>query len=163
MLKIHSPILGWNTTNFTLERKLIEESGSVNDIIEHRTKESLSGGRGRGINNLPAWLLRKQQEELGKANDSGSKLTARPCTVVLSNLTAPNEVDEDLVHEVKEECEHQCGPVENIYVKDSSPPLQPAVEAIVKFRNVDDAAKAEKLFHGRLFGTRRITARRLSH
>lgn len=144
-----------------MERQKIEESGSINAIIEHRTKTTLSMGRGRGVNNLPAWLLRKQKEELGKGGETPPDSRTQQRTVVLSNLTAPNEIDEHLVHEVREECEDQCGPVEDVQVKDASPPHQPAVEAVVKFKNMNDAIKAEKLFHGRVFGTRRITARRL--
>mmetsp|Transcript_22641 Transcript_22641/g.33426 ORF Transcript_22641/g.33426 Transcript_22641/m.33426 type:complete len:349 (+) Transcript_22641:70-1116(+) len=144
------------------ERQKIEKSGSIKAIIEHRTKATLSLGRGRGVNNLPAWLLRKQKEELGKGHESPHDSIAQR-TVILSNLTAPNDIDEDLVHEVREECEDQCGPVEDVQVKDSSPPHQPAVEAIVKFKSIGDAVKAEKLFHGRVFGTRKITARRLQN
>jgi len=144
------------------ERQKIEKSGSANAIIEHRAKTALSGGRGRGVNNLPAWLLQKQKEELRTAKDS-SLSPERQQTVVLSNLTAPNEIDEDLVHEVKEECEEQCGPVQSVRVKDASPPHQLEVEVFVKFQCFKDADKAEKLFQGRMFGTRRITAKRINN
>lgn len=51
------------------ERKKALDSGDVNKIIESRltnpTGNVVTGGRGRGrgLNNLPAWLVKKQQEE----------------------------------------------------------------------------------------------------
>lgn len=141
------------------ERQRVQASGRASDIIEHRTKVTLmSGGRGRGINNLPAWLLKKQQEELG----SGPVDNIGKRTLVLSNLTAPGDIDIELGEEVQEECEEVCGPVECVQVKDAQPPHQPEVQVWVQFRNIDDAKKAATLFQGRLFGHRRITARQLS-
>jgi len=135
------------------ERKKIQESGNVSDLVELHSRM----GRGRGINNLPAWLLKKQKEEqLGK----GEKVSAR--TLILSNLTAPNEIDDDLGEEVKEECEELCGPVEAVEVKDAQPPHQPEVQVWVRFKTAVDADKAANLFHGRIFAQRRITAKRES-
>jgi hypothetical protein len=137
------------------ERQRIEASGRAIDIIEHRTKINLSSnGRGRGINNLPAWLLKKQQEEMGTSESDN-----RQRTVVLSNLIAPGDIDNGLGEEVKVECEEQCGPVEKVEVKTAQPPLQPDVEVWVRFQDIGDAKKASKLFHGRLFGNRRVSAR----
>jgi hypothetical protein len=142
------------------ERVKVQATGSVAEIIEHRTKTALSGGRGRGVANLPAWLLQKQKDEqLGAAPTID---TSAMRTVVLSNLTAPGDIDSELAQEVREECEEQCGPVEHVEVKDSNPPMQPEVQVIVRFLTVGDATKAAQLFHGRLFGTRRITATRES-
>ena len=51
------------------ERKKILESGDFNKIVESQTGEGSSGGagrgrgRGRGVANLPAWLVKKQQEQ----------------------------------------------------------------------------------------------------
>ena len=49
------------------ERKKILESGDFNKIVESQTREGTSGGagrgRGRGVANLPAWLVKKQQEQ----------------------------------------------------------------------------------------------------
>jgi hypothetical protein len=57
------------------ERRKIESSGDVNKIVESRMMMGGSdstnsagaggGGRGRGrrVQNLPAWLVKKQQEE----------------------------------------------------------------------------------------------------
>jgi hypothetical protein len=139
------------------ERRSVQSSGRASDIIDHRTKVSLlGGGRGRGVNNLPAWLLQKQRDELGTAT-SVENVDAR--TVILSNLTPPGDIDVELGVEVQEECEELCGPVESVQVKDAQPPHQPEVQVWVQFRNIGDAKKAAALFHGRMFGRRRITAR----
>ena len=51
------------------ERKKILESGDFNKIVKSQTGEGSSGGagrgrgRGRGVANLPAWLVKKQQEQ----------------------------------------------------------------------------------------------------
>ena len=51
------------------ERKKILESGDFNKIVESQTGEGSSGGarrgrgRGRGVANLPAWVVKKQQEQ----------------------------------------------------------------------------------------------------
>lgn len=51
------------------ERKKILKSGDFNKIVESQTGEGTSGGagrgrgRGRGVANLPAWLVKKQQEQ----------------------------------------------------------------------------------------------------
>ncbi|KAI2512222.1 hypothetical protein MHU86_2098 [Fragilaria crotonensis] len=142
------------------ERQRVQSSGRASDIIDHRTKVSLlGGGRGRGVNNLPAWLLQKQKDELGAAA-SVKNVDAR--TVILSNLTTPGDIDVELGVEVQEECEELCGPVEGVEVKDAQPPHQPEVQVWVQFRNIGDAKKAAALFHGRMFGRRRITARQRS-
>ena len=53
------------------ERQKALESGDVNKIIESRMGQINSAGMGRGrgrrLNNLPAWLIKKQQEEKNKA------------------------------------------------------------------------------------------------
>lgn len=142
-----------------LERQHLEKKGNLNEIVQHRVQTSMGRGRGRGVSNLPAWVVKKQNEEarLGSApvDDSLKR------TVVLSNLTAPGRIDDDLCNEVKEECEEQCGKVETVSVQDANPPTQPVVEVSVRFQNEEDAQKAADLFHGRMFGQRRITASRL--
>ena len=53
------------------ERREAEEAGDIDRIVESRAASvaaSLGGagrgrGRGRGTSNLPAWLVKKQQEE----------------------------------------------------------------------------------------------------
>lgn len=146
------------------ERQRIHQSGaSANEIIEHRTKTALmGGGRGRGISNLPAWLIKKQKEELGKNMPATTPDNSATRTVILSNLTSPGDIDDDLAGEVQEECEEACGSVQRVQVKDANPPLQPEVQVWVQFQLVGDAHKAANLFHGRMFGKRRITAKRAS-
>jgi hypothetical protein len=73
-------------------------------------------------------------------------------------LTAPGDIDDDLAEEVKEECEEQCGPVTSVTVRDARPPHQPVVQVHVEFGTSQDAYKGVTVFHGRKFGSRRITA-----
>ena len=150
------------------ERRQLAAKGDVAAILQHQTQHSAgvgSIGRGRGVSNLPAWLVKKQQAERAVQD---KKEVDRPVTgndgsvrtVILSNLTAPGDIDEDLSDDVRDECEEQCGPVEHLQIKDANPPLQPVVEVWVRFVSVAAAEKAERLFHGRRFGNRRITAKR---
>lgn len=48
-----------------VERKELEASGDVDKIVEHqhRTQMAAGRGRGRGISNLPKWLVDKQRKE----------------------------------------------------------------------------------------------------
>lgn len=135
------------------ERESLLKSGNIEQIVQHRQQTSMGRGRGRGVSNLPAWLVQKQRETLG-----GEIQKVSQCTVILSNLTAPGDVDDDLAVEVKEECEKQCGPVINVVTKDAKPPLQPLVQVHVQFVSTADAEKAVQIFHGRKFGARRIIA-----
>ena len=65
------------------ERRKILETGDVDKIIslEKNKSADLAGGagrgrgRGRGLSNLPAWLLKKQQEQ---SETSGAKEQSRP-------------------------------------------------------------------------------------
>lgn len=148
------------------EREEVQKTGSVDQIVQHMTKSGMGRGRGRGVENLPAWLVQKHKDALGSSANAPSSgadpiqggQTSRGGIVILSNLTAPGEMDDDLADEVKEECEEQCGKVTNVEVKDARPPLQPAVQVHVHFLHLDDAHNAVRLFHGRKFGDRRITA-----
>lgn len=135
------------------ERESLLKSGNIEEIVQHRQQTSMGRGRGRGVSNLPAWLVQKQRDSLGSETEKMSQ-----CTVILSNLTAPGDVDDDLAEEVKEECEEQCGPVINVVTKDAKPPLQPLVQVHVQFVSTADADKAVQIFHGRKFGARRIIA-----
>lgn len=123
-------------------------------------------GRGRGLNNLPAWLLKRQQEEEenttfstpGTSSEHKSDITTSLRCVALYNLTAPGAIDEDLSDEVKEECEMQCGPVNGKIVVKDADVEHPQVRVFVLFQNSIDAQKASKLFDGRSFGGRQISA-----
>ena len=136
------------------ERKSLQKSGNMQGILDQAAM-GRGRGRGRGVSNLPAWLVQQQKNEL----DSEKVLEKKPqCTVILSNLTAPGDVDEELADEVKEECEEQCGPVISVVIQDANPPHHPVVQVHVEFGNRADAEKAVRVFHGRKFGQRRITA-----
>ena len=185
------------------ERRKADESGDLDRIVESRVGRGmgvgvgegmLHGGVGRGrgrgrggVQNLPAWLVKRQQEEREKAsatstsgelsrvavpgegqfNDAGEERTLLEefgpnffgRLVVLGNMVPPGRVDHDLPAEVKEECVEACGPVVSVRVRDAALPRNPEVRVFVLFEREDHAARASSLFHGRNFGDRRITAR----
>merc|ERR1711957_214453 len=119
--------------------------------------EGVGGGRGRGLSNMPAWLLKKQEEGGGGGDGNGSGLPSRPLArsvVVLSNMVGPDEVDDELSAEVREECEEKCGPVRDVAVHVS----HGVVNVQVEFGDGNDARAALKVFDGRIFGGRRIRA-----
>lgn len=46
------------------ERKELEKTGDIDRIVEHRQRNAVPArGRGRGVSNLPAWLVEKQKLE----------------------------------------------------------------------------------------------------
>jgi len=162
------------------ERKKVLETGDVNKII---ASSSLGRGRGRGrgreLNNLPAWLVKKQkekkqddsQQEHQKLSRQGTEnqfddhepLTSSPviregCTVVLANMVGPSEIDDELKEEVQEECEGKCGKVLNVSI-----PVEQRgeVKVYVTFEYASDAKKAPTMFDGRMFGNRKISAKLL--
>jgi hypothetical protein len=51
------------------EREELHKAGNVDMLAEHHTKRSM--GRGRGLSNLPAWLVEKQRKEREATNDGG--------------------------------------------------------------------------------------------
>lgn len=51
------------------EREELQKSGNVDRLVEYHTKRSM--GRGRGLSNLPAWLVEKQRKEREATNDGG--------------------------------------------------------------------------------------------
>ena len=162
------------------ERKKVEATGDYQKIVENRIKTAIGDtdsnniidnnrmegrgrgrGIGRGVSNLPAWLIKKQEEDkLGsqKVEQESSLSSSSHDILLLSNMTAPGHIDNELVGEVKEECEMQCGPVEFVEVFDADQSHN-EVRVFVKFNNILDAQKASKLFHGRRFAHRIISAK----
>lgn len=167
------------------ERRKIESSGDVNKIVEMHS--DLSGGngygmggagrgrgRGRGAQNLPAWLVRKQQEQQRAAEEASSR--HRPiaqgqfgdaedntdadenCAITLFDVVAPGEIDEHLETEIREECEEQSLTVVDIKIFDASSICQ-FVRADISFTDGAAARQAVRLFNGRKFGDRQITAK----
>lgn len=143
------------------ERQEIAVTGTVEEIANHRAKHQMGGGgvgmgrgRGRGISNLPAWLVQKQQKQ-----DALGSEQRQPRTLLLSNLTAPGDVDNDLALEVQEECQEKCGKVISVKVHDALLPHQPQVRVFVTFADLKDAEKGVEVFDGRSFGQRSITAK----
>lgn len=139
------------------------ELSSVSVSTKQNPKHKM--GRGRGVHNLPAWLLQKTQDESVASGTTVCIDKSVPDVVSVShrgvvffNMTPPGAIDEELHDEVKEECEAQCGPVEgNIIIKDADA-HHSQVRVIVLFKHAADAKKASTIFHGRSFGGRQITA-----
>eukprot|EP00550_Attheya_septentrionalis_P013505 CAMPEP_0198304514 /NCGR_PEP_ID=MMETSP1449-20131203/57442_1 /TAXON_ID=420275 /ORGANISM="Attheya septentrionalis, Strain CCMP2084" /LENGTH=383 /DNA_ID=CAMNT_0044007039 /DNA_START=73 /DNA_END=1224 /DNA_ORIENTATION=+ len=164
-----------------LERSKIDATGNVEQMVASRIQTSGQGrGRGRGLSNLPAWLVKKQQEEAATAASTGDSNTlttdkdesqfqdASPATqtvsgmgvaqgrvVVLENMTGVGEVDPELSEEVREECESNGFRVKQISVRDG-PHI---VRVYVEFISAREAPAVATIFDGRRFGDRRITAR----
>lgn len=82
---------------------------------------------------------------------SGSRL------VILSNMLAPGEIDNDLADEVKEECEERCGKVLSVRVKQADE-WHTDVRVFVLFQSSEQAKHAASLFNGRNFGGRKVSA-----
>ena len=60
------------------ERKKILESGDFNKIVESQASREGVGGAGRGrgrgrVANLPAWLVKKQQEQKADSSSTSTK------------------------------------------------------------------------------------------
>eukprot|EP00301_Raphidiophrys_heterophryoidea_P027330 c9605_g2_i2.p1 GENE.c9605_g2_i2~~c9605_g2_i2.p1 ORF type:complete len:316 (-),score=84.04 c9605_g2_i2:80-1027(-) len=90
-------------------------------------------------------------QSLNRADDIQS--TASRCTV-LKNMVDPEDVDDDLKQEVREECS-KYGSVEDVVVHIGSPT---SALIFVLFSTAIEAAKALQSLNGRWFGGRMITA-----
>ncbi|ETW00484.1 hypothetical protein, variant 2 [Aphanomyces invadans] len=79
--------------------------------------------------------------------------------LLLLNMVAPGDVDDDLKDEVKEECEGKYGPVVDCVVFEVPFRVAPeeAVRIFVEFQHEADAAKAMAGLNGRFFGGRKLT------
>ena len=169
-----------------LERKAAEEAGDLDRIVESRVGTVIAGGKGRGrgrggSTNLPAWLVKKRQDErIGGTSaavpPASANLNTRyadakeeplsrafPPTALgrlflLGNID-PLDADNELAGEVKEECEEKCGPVMSVRVR----PGETEVSVFVQFVSAEDASMATKIFEGRSFGARKICARLAQH
>lgn len=84
-------------------------------------------------------------------------------TVLLENLVGPDEVDDELVGEIREECE-KYGVVETVTMLplETGKPGGDIVRAAVTFAAPSDAAKAITNLHRRYFGGRVISAKVLA-
>lgn len=166
------------------ERKKIESSGDLNKIVEMRAGiggENTTGlggagrgrGRGRGVQNLPAWLVKKQQEQqraaeesslsnapivpIGQFGDADDDDDDENCVITLFNMVAPGEIDEHLATDIREECEEQSLKVVDIKIFDASS-TSDFVRADITFADGMAARDAVRLFNGRKFGDRQVTA-----
>ena len=173
-------------TKIELEREKARKEGNITKMIKTSAAGRGRGrGRGGGVSNLPAWLVKQQQLEESKASspmtvaktsaqeqgqfDDAVTMTTTTWksghTVILSNMVGPGQVDDELALEIQEECEVTCGrvtcPVEIRDVKEDQREKQEQVQAYVTFDRAADAEKAAKLFQGRMFGNRQISARLL--
>ncbi|CAM9617700.1 unnamed protein product, partial [Heterosigma akashiwo] len=80
--------------------------------------------------------------------------------VLLKNMVAPGEVDQDLAPETKEECA-KYGPVSECVVHEETDPALPEEEKVrtfVAFERQDAAIKAFMDMNGRFFAGRQIAA-----
>lgn len=82
--------------------------------------------------------------------------------VLLCNMAAPGDVDDDLASEVQEECSERYGAVRQCFVFECAAALGlPAEEAVRTFVQFEDAAGAERArsqLDGRFFGGRQVRA-----
>mmetsp|Transcript_25401 Transcript_25401/g.37951 ORF Transcript_25401/g.37951 Transcript_25401/m.37951 type:complete len:84 (+) Transcript_25401:3-254(+) len=72
-------------------------------------------------------------------------------------MVAPDEIDNELLDEVREECEDKCGKVVSVKIKAPDDRHQ-QVRVLVVFQEAMSAIKAASVFHGRMFGGRQLTA-----
>eukprot|EP01006_Ploeotia_vitrea_P020043 TRINITY_DN52291_c0_g1_i1.p1 TRINITY_DN52291_c0_g1~~TRINITY_DN52291_c0_g1_i1.p1 ORF type:complete len:401 (-),score=55.77 TRINITY_DN52291_c0_g1_i1:27-1229(-) len=110
------------------------------------------------IHNIPPKAAPKPQPP--KKNTK--KLRGRPSQVImLRNMVGPNEVDDELIGETKDECQAKYGAVEecNIHVvkKKGIHPCE-AVRLFVKFSSIENAVKALVDLDGRFFAKRQVVA-----
>jgi len=171
--------------------------GSGSEINNGSNKDENFNNGGNGNNSGSDGggnLLRKHLERHADGNNTGKNNATTTlmgggnnndrddsygCTVRLGNLVSPGSVDDDLLDEVKEECEGRCGPVSTMRVRDAETKSSSSssnigdgigeidnkedfrgeVRVYVTFRRRDVALRAVALFEGRMFGDRRINAR----
>lgn len=76
--------------------------------------------------------------------------------LLLENLVAPGEADEDLPEEVREEC-GRFGAVRDVRVREVGAARH--VRVFVRFEDAAGGARAAAAMHGRWFGKRRVRAR----
>jgi hypothetical protein len=81
------------------------------------------------------------------------KLSRQSRCLLLLNLVAKGEVDEELQEEVTIECGN-FGKVSRVEIKE----LEDHVRVFVVFEEPDSAAKAQKALHGRFFGGNQVEA-----
>merc|ERR1712224_523559 len=144
------------------------------------------GGRGRGVSNLPAWMRQKQagtdEQPPSTDRDKPTESTSappvaraeprpepakkkkgafgKPTTVLLlKNMVAPGDVDDDLSRETHLECEKygavkQCVIFE---VTERSVAPEEAVRTFVAFEKQESALKAFLDLEGRFFAGRKIS------
>ncbi|OQR99892.1 DNA-damage-repair/toleration protein, chloroplastic-like [Achlya hypogyna] len=90
--------------------------------------------------------------------DQKSPATLPKTVLLLQNMVAPGEVDDDLQGEVKEECQSKYGTVVKclVYEVTTGVPAHEAVRIFVEFLHEADAAKALAGLHGRFFAGRKL-------
>ncbi|ETV84814.1 hypothetical protein, variant 3 [Aphanomyces astaci] len=87
-----------------------------------------------------------------------SDVDTKQSVLLLLNMVAPGDVDDDLNDEVREECEGKYGPVAQCIVFEVPfrVPPEEAVRIFVEFVHESDAAKAMAGLNGRFFGGRKL-------
>merc|ERR1719204_2341943 len=92
-------------------------------------------------------------------NDEARRSTGPVEVLLLENLVAPGEVDEDLAGEVREEC-GRFGRIKKVKVHEMGP--ERLVRVFVRFADGGGGSRAAAAMDGRWFGKRKVRAVRYS-
>jgi len=141
------------------EARLKEELTRTGDYqgLMRQQQQQQGGGRGRGMVNMPAWLVEKNK--VGDAA-TGAALPEGGFVVCLSNMVEvtppPAEVDPDLLSDVRDECQEKYGDVvEAKLARDGVG----NVCVWVRFRESKGGIRCMNEMNGRIFDGRRVNAR----
>ena len=138
------------------------------------TNAGMGRGRGRGgVMNLPAWMVQQQkseEEQIEQGKQTVTNITGvkrkkhKPsCVVLIKNMVAAGEVDNELVEETKREC-RKYGQVLTCKIFqvdvniDRNCKDDERVRTFVEFSDQASAVKAMRDLNGRFFGGRQISA-----
>nr|CCA22716.1 conserved hypothetical protein [Albugo laibachii Nc14] len=145
-------------------------SGQFDDPVVHSEAESLNKSCSKDVRDQEGQTSQTPIQELTLSTPKSSAVTnsapnrrkgktvpQRSRVILLQNMVTPDEVDDHLGSEVKEECSQKYGPVRNciIYKVVSHPE---AIRIFVEFENVQDADRAVAGLNGRFFGGRKVLA-----
>jgi splicing factor 45 len=106
--------------------------------------------------------LQQGTNALASAVGAGSASSGGSRVVMLCNMAAPGEVDDDLAEEVQQECTEKYGAVQQCFVFECAGalrlPPEEAVRTFVMFEDVKAAESAKLGLDGRFFGGRKVRA-----
>jgi splicing factor 45 len=132
-----------------------KDSSGITSALEHVKTGSRSGvivSRGTA----------QPSSALSSASASASRSDSSSRVVLLCNMAAPGEVDDDLAEEVQDECTQKYGPVQQCFVYECAAglglPNEEAVRTFVMFEECNAAESARASLDGRFFGGRKVRA-----